>query len=92
MRDVHKRAKEGIRLLLVRQVFLQVFTFAGGIILARVLDPADFGVFGITTFLVNIVALFADFGMTPAPIQRKKDISDHDLQVGFTMNERGLSF
>ncbi len=87
MRDVHKQARKGIRLLLVRQGFLQVFTFLGGIVLARVLNPADFGLFGITTFLVNILALFADFGMSPALIQRKKEISDRDLQIGFTMKQ-----
>ncbi len=87
MQDVNKKAKKSIRLLLFRQGFLQVFTFLGGIILARVLDPADFGLFGITTFLVNSLALFADFGMSPALIQRKSEISDYDLQVGFTMKQ-----
>ncbi len=87
MREVHKQARKGIRLLLVRQGFLQIFTFLGGIVLARVLSPADFGLFGITTFLVNVLALFADFGMSPALIQRKKEISDRDLQIGFTMKQ-----
>ncbi|GIV61831.1 MAG: hypothetical protein KatS3mg044_0697 [Rhodothermaceae bacterium] len=86
-RDIHRRAKKGIRLLLVRQGFLQVFTFLGGVVLARVLSPADFGVFGITTFLVGVLALFADFGMSPALIQRKRELSERDLQVGFTMQQ-----
>lgn len=85
MSNVHHKAKRGIQSLLVRQVFLQVFTFAGGVVLARILDPADFGLFVITTFLVSALSLLADFGLAPALIQRKKEISDHDLQVGFTV-------
>jgi len=92
MQDVNKRAKSGIRVLLMRQGVLQIFTFAGGIVLARILDPADFGLFGITSFLVNILALFADFGMSPALIQRRREISDFDLQVGFTMKQILVSF
>ena len=87
MADIHKRAKRGIRLLLVRQAFLQIFTFAGGIVLARTLDPADFGIFGVTTFIVNALALLGDFGLAPALIQRKEEITDRDLRVGFTMKQ-----
>ena len=85
--DVHKQAKKGIRVLMIRQGVLLVLTFAGGVILARVLDPADFGLFGITTFLVNLLALFGDCGLAPSLIQRKKDLTDRDLQVGFTVQQ-----
>ncbi|MFQ5570584.1 MAG: oligosaccharide flippase family protein [Rhodothermales bacterium] len=85
--DVGKRAKKGIRQLLVRQVALLVLTFAGGVVLARVLDPAEFGMFGITTFLVNVLALFGDCGLAPSLIQRKADLSDRDLHVGFTLQQ-----
>jgi O-antigen/teichoic acid export membrane protein len=85
MADVHKKAAKGIRLLLVRQLFLQLFTFAGGVVLARILSPADFGVFAITHFIVLQMALLADFGMSPALIQRKEELTDHDMQVSFTV-------
>lgn len=85
MSDIHQRAQKGIRLLLVRQVSIYVFTFIGGVVLARVLDPADFGTFGIITFVVNLLALVTDFGMSPALIQRDEEIKERHLQVGFTM-------
>ena len=85
--DIHKRAKKGIRALMIRQGVLQVLTFAGGVILARVLDPADFGLFGITTFLVGLLALFGDCGLAPSLIQRKKELTQRDLQVGFTLQQ-----
>ena len=85
--DLNKRAKKGIRQLLVRQGAMLVLTFAGGVVLARVLDPADFGLFGITTFLVNTLALLGDCGLAPSLIQRKKALSERDLQVGFTLQQ-----
>lgn len=85
--DVNKQAKKGIRVLLIRQGVLQVLTFAGGVVLARTLDPADFGLFGITTFLVGLLALFGDCGLAPSLIQREKELTDYDLQVGFTLQQ-----
>ena len=85
--SLNTQAKKSIRVLLIRQGALLVLTVAGGIILARVLDPADFGLFGITTFLVNVLALFGDCGLAPSLIQREKDLTDRDLQVGFTVQQ-----
>ncbi len=85
--DVNRRAKKGIRQLLLREGVLLVLTFAGGVVLARVLDPTDFGLFGITTFLVNTLALLGDCGLAPSLIQRKKELSDLDLNVGFTVQQ-----
>ena len=85
--NVNRQAKKGIRVLLVREGFLLVLTFAGGIVLARVLDPADFGLFGITTFLVKLLAQFSDCGLAPSLIQRNETPSDRDLQVGFTLQQ-----
>jgi PST family polysaccharide transporter len=73
--------------MLIRQVGLQIVTFAGGVLLARTLAPAQFGLFGIVNVLVGIVALFGDVGLAPALIQRKTELSERDLQVGFTLQQ-----
>lgn len=83
--ETNSRAQRGIRLLMGRQVVLQVLTFAGGIVLARVLTPAEFGLYAIATFLVGTMALFGDFGLAPSFIQRREELSDGDLRVGFTL-------
>lgn len=70
-----------------RQLILQVLTFAGGILLARRLDPAEFGLYAIATFLVSAFALVGDFGLVPSLIQRRETITDRDLQVGFTLQQ-----
>ena len=84
---LNQRARRGVKLLLGRQVILQLLTFGGGVILARVLDPAEFGLYAIATFLVGTIAMFGDFGLSPLLIQRKEQIKPTDLQVGFTLQQ-----
>lgn len=87
MRDVHAKAKQGIKLLLGRQVAIQILTFGGGIVLARVLGPAQLGLYVISVFLVSTFALLGDFGLAASFVQRKKELTDRDLQVGFTLQQ-----
>ena len=90
MQDYHIRAKHGIKLLMGRQVCLQALTFGGGVILARVLGPAQFGLYAIATFLVSTFALLGDIGLAPSFIQRKEELTDRDLCVAFTL-QQGLT-
>lgn len=87
MTDIQARARRGIKLLLGRQVVLQVLMLGGGIVLARVLDPAEFGLYAITTFLVALFSLFGEFGLAPSFIQRRDELTDRDLSVGFTLQQ-----
>ena len=61
--------------------------FGGGIVLARVLEPAEFGIYAITTFLVGLFSLFGEFGLAPSFIQRQDELTDRDLSVGFTLQQ-----
>ena len=85
--DIQERAKRGIKLLMLRQIVLQILMFGGGIVLARVLEPAEFGLYAIATFLVGTLALFGDFGLAPSFIQRKEELTEYDLRVGFTLQQ-----
>lgn len=85
--EVHNRARRGIRLLMLRQVALQVLTMAGGVVLARTLTPAMFGLYAIANFMVTAFALFADFGLAPSLIQRKGEIGERDIQVAFLLQQ-----
>ena len=87
MSDVHAKAKQGIKLLMGRQVAIQILTFAGGVVLARILGPSQFGLYIISLFLVNTFALLGDFGLAASFVQRKNDLTDRDLQVGFTLQQ-----
>lgn len=85
--NLNQQAKRGIKLLLGRQALLQILTLGGGIILARTLTPAEFGLYAIATFIVGTISLFGDFGLSPLLIQRKAQISARDLEVGFTLQQ-----
>ena len=61
--------------------------FGGGVVLARVLEPAEFGLYAITTFLVGLFSLFGEFGLAPSFIQRKDELTERDLSVGFTLQQ-----
>ncbi len=86
-KTINAKAKKGITLLLGRQAFLQILTFGGGVIVARILTPTQFGLFGIASFFVGIIALFGDFGLSSFLIQRKKDITEKELQIGFSVQQ-----
>jgi O-antigen/teichoic acid export membrane protein len=85
--ELNARALRGIKLLLGRQLALQLVTSVAGVVLARLLAPADFGVFIIATFVVQLFALIGDCGLAPALIQRRQDPSDLDLRVAFTVQQ-----
>lgn len=54
-------------------------------VLARLLDPADFGVVGMVTAVTGIFALFKDAGLSVATVQRKA-ITDNQVSTLFWLN------
>jgi O-antigen/teichoic acid export membrane protein len=80
----------GIKLLLGRQLILQLLTSVAGVVLARLLAPSEFGVFIIATFVVQLFALVGDCGLAPTLIQRRQEPNDLDLRVAFTL-QQGLT-
>jgi len=85
--NIHTLAARGIKHLIGRQFVIQVLTIGGGIVLARRLDPADFGLYAIALFWIETTALIGDFGLAPSFIQRKAELEDIDLRVGFTLQQ-----
>jgi PST family polysaccharide transporter len=83
--ELDRIAATGMKALFGRQALVQLFTFAGGVVLARTLGPAQFGLFFIAAFLANAVATLGDFGLGPSLIQRREDLQQRDLQAAFTL-------
>ena len=69
------------------QVIVALLGFASGIVLARRLSPADFGLFAISTFVVVLVGMIADLGLHAALIQRRAELTTHDLRAAFTVQQ-----
>lgn len=87
MNELNALAARGVKHLVARQAGVHVLTFTAGIVLARTLSPAEFGLFFIASFLVFAFALAADFGVAPSLVQRREELSDRDLQVAFTVQQ-----
>jgi O-antigen/teichoic acid export membrane protein len=54
-------------------------------ILARLLDPKDFGLVGMVTALTGVLNLFRDFGLSTAAVQRAS-VSDEQISTLFWIN------
>jgi O-antigen/teichoic acid export membrane protein len=67
------------------QIIRQLFQFVLFIILARLLDPEDFGLIAIITLFSNFVQLVSDMGFGSALIQKTKVEQEH-LDSVFWMN------
>lgn len=60
-------------------------TLLVGIVLARILSPAEYGVIGIVTIFTTIMAGFVDCGFSSSLI-RKKDTTEEDYNTMFITN------
>lgn len=70
--DLGAKLRVGISWQYGETIFNSAFSFASGIILARLLDPADFGVFAAVTAFTSILLLQVNFGWPAALLQTKK--------------------
>lgn len=69
----------------IEKIFRQVVQFIFGIILARLLEPSDYGVVGMLAIFMAIATTFTDSGMGSALIQ-KKDKNEDDYNTVFWFN------
>lgn len=63
----------------------QIVSFVVSIILARILDPNQYGVLALVTVLINIMQVFVDSGLGSALVQ-KKNADDLDFSSVFYFN------
>jgi teichuronic acid exporter len=78
------KIRRGIAWTSIGNASAQAVSFAVGVVLARLLAPADFGILATIAVFTGIAGLFASGGMGDALI-RAKDVSDTDFNVAFTI-------
>ena len=86
-REVHRRAKRSLWLVLTRQMLVALVTFGSGIVLARTFSPAQFGLFAIATFVVVFIGMLADLGIHAALIQRAEQPGTRELRTAFAIRQ-----
>lgn len=85
MQDLTQKAVRGGAAKGIAQAFNFTLRLASLIILARILDPKDFGLVSMVTAVVGIFNVFRDFGLSAAVVQRKS-ITEQQSSTLFWIN------
>lgn len=80
--SLRKKALKGVGWSTAESLLGKGVTFIVGIVLARLLSPAEYGMIGMAMVLVVILDSIADSGLAQAII-RKKTVTDDDLNTMF---------
>ena len=85
--DIGRDALRGAAALVVRQVFAQGANFAGALLLARLLSPGEFGLFGIATFGLSALLQLGGAGLATSLVRQAEEPDDDDCRVVFTLQQ-----
>src|SRR6185437_4290502 len=85
MHDLKERTIRGGAARLASQVASLALRTVALVVLARLLDPKDFGLVGMVTAFTGILTWFRDFGLSAAAVQRV-DITDDQHSTLFWIN------
>jgi O-antigen/teichoic acid export membrane protein len=67
--ELRRTVVKGSLALILSQGFSFGLSMVNTLVLARLLTPADFGIIGMVTVVINFIALFKDAGLSTATIQ-----------------------
>ncbi len=85
--SIVRRAAHSVLALGVRQVLTAGMGFLGGILLARLLSPAEFGLYAIITFLLPFLLTFGDVGLAAGLVRQAHEPVGEDYQAVFTVQQ-----
>jgi O-antigen/teichoic acid export membrane protein len=83
--SVGKKAKKGVFWVLLGNIGYELVMFVSGVILARLLEPNDFGIAGVAVLITNYMKRLRNFGFGLAIVQ-KKEINEDHLNAVFMTN------
>jgi PST family polysaccharide transporter len=83
--DLGRRSARATAFTAGAQAASLVLRMAATVVLARLLTPEDYGLFGMVTVLVSFISLFNDFGLSMATIQ-KEDVTHAEASTLFWVN------
>ena len=84
MTSPNRQARKSVRLISVELGFTVFIQFLSGIALARILDPRDFGLYGITITVFGLAGLFTDWGAKQRLIQSRNEPDVTTLKIALT--------
>jgi lipopolysaccharide exporter len=85
--SIAQRAVRGAFALGVRQILVHGLNITGGILLARLLTPMEFGFLAIVTFLLRFLITFGGSGLAANLIRQDEIPDDRDYQSIFSVQQ-----
>ena len=82
---LNKKTAKGASWSLVSNVSIQAIQFLGGIVMARLLLPEDFGLVAMVLVIFRFANIISDLGFTKALIQ-KKDVTELQKSTVFWLS------
>ena len=86
-KKIAHRAVTSLIALVSRTFFLNLVNFAGAFILTIFLSPKEFGIFIVTSTIVEVFTYFSDIGLAGALIQKKGKLKSKEIEAAFTIQE-----
>jgi len=80
-----EKAASSLMFKLLESFGMQGIAFVVGLVLARLLDPTDYGVLGMLTVFIAFSQVFVQSGLNTALIQ-KKDADETDFSSAFWLS------
>jgi O-antigen/teichoic acid export membrane protein len=85
--ELGRRSARAALQLAVRGLAVRALTLLGTLALARILAPADFGVYATVPFVVYLWAGLGDFGLGAALLQQRDEPTDDQLRTVWTAQQ-----
>jgi O-antigen/teichoic acid export membrane protein len=84
---IGRRGRAAVIQLALRTGLLRILSLIGTVLLARILAPADFGVFAVIVLLTSVLIPFGDLGLGATLIQRREPPTETDIATAFTAQQ-----
>ena len=81
-KDLKRKAVQSTAWLASNRLVTQVISWCVTLVLARLLAPADYGLFAMAVAVITFLELFQEFGVGAAIVQRQ-DLTQHQLSTVF---------
>lgn len=86
---IARTGRNAVLQLAVRTGALRAITFVGTILLARALNPEDYGIFAVVIFAVGALTPLGDLGLGAALIQKRERPTEREIASVFTVQTLG---
>ena len=79
MQDFKKKIVSGFAWEGGTKLFVQIFSWIGTVIVARLLTPEDYGLVAVSGVFIGLIAIVSDMGLSAGLINSKKELSRNEL-------------